>query len=65
MITNESNLIVKLRNIIEYHIEAYGGKINPKDDFNGFIFDILNLFPEPLSKLQDAEMPKKKDLGDG
>ena len=37
----------KLREIIKYHIEAYGGKINPKDDFNGFIFDILNLFPEP------------------
>jgi len=37
----------QLREIIKYQIEGYGGKINPKDDFNGFIFDILNLFPEP------------------
>jgi len=36
----------QLREIIKYQIEAYGGKINPKDDFNGFILDILALFPE-------------------
>ena len=29
-----------LRQIISYQIEAYGGNINPKDDFNGFIQDI-------------------------
>ena len=45
--TNLMNKREQLREIIKYQIEAYGGKINPKDDFNGFILDILALFPEP------------------
>ena len=33
--------IEELRGIIKYQIEGRGGKINPKDDFVGFINDIL------------------------
>lgn len=32
----------KLKIIIKYQIEARKGEINPKDDFNGFIYDIKN-----------------------
>ena len=32
----------KVRAIFKYHIEAYGGKLNPKDNFDGFIFDMQN-----------------------
>jgi len=34
--------IEELRGIIKYQIEERGGKINPKDDFIGFINDILS-----------------------
>ena len=42
----------KLREIIKYQVEAYGGKINPKDDFAGFIRDIREILPKfaPLDK---------------
>ena len=43
--------IEELRKIIEYHIVEYGGKAMPKDDFIGFINDILSwkrkYFPKP------------------
>jgi hypothetical protein len=42
----------RLREIIQYQIEAYGGKINPKDDFSGFIFDILQLFRDEIKSLR-------------
>jgi hypothetical protein len=38
-----------LREVIKYQIEAYGGKVNPKDDFVGFINDIKALF-KPMEK---------------
>lgn len=36
----------RLKEIIKYQVEAYGGKLNPKDDFDGFIFDIKNAIKE-------------------
>lgn len=35
--------IEKLKSIIKYQIDARGGRINPKDDFNGFINDIYGV----------------------
>ena len=32
----------QLYEVIKYQIEAYGGKVNPKDDFIGFMNDLQN-----------------------
>lgn len=37
-------IVEKLKSVIKYQIEARGGQINPKDDFNGFCNDILEIF---------------------
>ena len=52
--------IEELRKILKYQIEESGGKINPKDDFVGFINDILKwkrkYFPRVV-----IELPEKKE----
>ncbi len=65
--------IEELRGIIKYQIEEYGGKLNPKDDFVGFINDILSwkrkYFPKdyirPNIEKVLAEMKKRYDDDDG
>lgn len=34
--------IEKLKEILRYQIEGYGGNLNPKDDFIEFVNDILS-----------------------
>ena len=43
--------IKNLKKVIRYQVEAYGGKVNPKDDFNGFVFDIQQSITSRLPKL--------------
>ena len=60
----EKKLRENLRTIIKYQIEAYNGKINPKDDFNGFIFDIENaILSAGYIKKDEIECDRKKIEG--
>jgi len=50
--------VSKLREIIKYQVEGRGGKINPKDDFIGFIEDIKSCLTLPKEELDKEKVEK-------